>query len=42
MKLKANGDGLFDNNGKLISDTERGILEKLLGRYVEPEKREVK
>lgn len=38
--LKANGDGLFDSNGMLIDNTERGILEKLLGKYVEPGDRE--
>ena len=40
-KLKADGTGLVDKDGNIIDNTERGILEKLLGRYVEPRDREV-
>jgi len=44
-KLKANGEGLLlltpNNAGALITITsERGILEKLLGKYIEPEQRD--
>jgi len=42
-KLKADGTGLINSEGEItsmiIDNTERGILEKLLGRYVEPEDR---
>jgi len=40
-KLKADGTGLIDANNKLIDNTEAGILEKLVGHYVEPKDREV-
>lgn len=36
MKLS---QGLFDENDKLIDNTERGIIEKILGKYVEPTER---
>lgn len=36
-KLKANGDGLITPSGAIR--TEKGILEALLGKYVEPEDR---
>ena len=39
-KLWADGSGLRTGDGDLISNTEIGILEKLLGKYVEPEERE--
>ena len=38
-QLHADGRGLLDGDGNLISNTERGIVEKLLGKYVEPEER---
>jgi DNA polymerase/3'-5' exonuclease PolX len=38
-QLKANGKGLVDGSGKLITNNEKGILEALLGKYVEPEDR---
>jgi len=31
--------GLIDANKNVVENTERGILEKLLGRYVEPKER---
>jgi DNA polymerase/3'-5' exonuclease PolX len=34
--------GLIDKDGNIIDNTERGILEKLLGNYVEPQDREIK
>ena len=37
--LKADGTGLCWLDGKVIDNTEAGILNKLLGRYVEPEGR---
>lgn len=41
-QLKASGQGLVDlETGKVIENTERGILERLLGHYVEPKDREV-
>ena len=40
-KLKANGEGLIDENEKIISNTEEGILKALLGKWVPPEEREV-
>ena len=39
-KLKANGEGLLDENERLITNTEKGILEKLLGKYIEPKNRD--
>lgn len=39
-KLKAGGEGLVDERGNLIANTEYGILKALLGRYVPPEERE--
>lgn len=39
-KLWADGSGLRTGDGDLISNTEHGILEKLLGKYVEPESRD--
>ncbi len=36
-KLKANGEGLITDKGTI--KTERGILEALLGKYIEPEDR---
>jgi len=39
-KLKANGIGLLDKNDCIISNTEIGILEALLGKYIPPEERE--
>jgi DNA polymerase/3'-5' exonuclease PolX len=41
-QLKAGGTGLVDKDGNIIDNTERGILEKLLGKYVEPQDREVR
>jgi len=41
LKLKADGTGLVDAAGNVLDNTESGILEKLLGHYVEPEDREV-
>ena len=38
-KLKANGEGLITDKG--VIKTERGILEALLGKYIEPKDREV-
>jgi DNA polymerase/3'-5' exonuclease PolX len=38
-KLKANGEGLITDKG--VIRTEKGILEALLGKYVEPKDREV-
>ncbi len=38
-KLKASGEGLIDGEGKIIANTEKSILETLLGQYVEPEMR---
>lgn len=38
--LKANGDGLVDDHGRVIADTEKDILEKLLGKWIIPEERE--
>jgi hypothetical protein len=39
LSLKAGGIGLVDKEGKVISNTERGILENLLNKYVEPKDR---
>jgi len=39
MSLKAGGEGLVKYN-KSIDKTEKGILEKLLGKYIEPKERE--
>jgi DNA polymerase/3'-5' exonuclease PolX len=39
-KLKANGEGLIDEKGNLISNREETILKILLGRYIEPKERE--
>jgi len=41
LSLKAGGKGLVtdDRNEEVISDTEKGILENLLGKYVEPKDR---
>ena len=41
LKLHADGTGLVDKEGNIVDRTERGIIEKLLGRYVPPEEREV-
>jgi len=38
-KLKADGTGLVDGNGRIIANTEKEIIERLLGEYVEPYKR---
>jgi len=38
-KLKADGTGLVDEIGNIIDNTERGILNKLLGGYIDPEGR---
>jgi len=38
-KLHADGRGLMEEE-EVIDNTERGILEKLLGKYIEPEDRE--
>lgn len=38
MQLKANGMGLI-KDGKVVTNTEEGILRELLGQYIEPEKR---
>ena len=37
--LKAGGEGLVDGKGEVISNTEKGILEKLLGRFINPKDR---
>jgi len=37
-KLKMSS-GLYNEKGELIDNTERGIIEKILGVYVEPEMR---
>lgn len=39
-KLRADGVGLVDNMGEIIANTEKEILIKLLGEYVEPKQRE--
>jgi len=39
LKLKAGGEGLVDNEGKVISNTEKGILEFLLGKNISPKER---
>jgi DNA polymerase/3'-5' exonuclease PolX len=39
LSLKAGGIGLVDSSGKVISNTEKGILENLLGKYIEPKDR---
>jgi hypothetical protein len=33
--------GIVDAKKKVVADTERGILENLLGKYIEPWEREV-
>lgn len=39
-QLKANGEGLIDlKTGETIDNTEEGILTRLLGKYIEPERR---
>jgi DNA polymerase (family 10) len=40
-RLKSGGEGLVDENGNVIANTEEGILIKLLGKYVPPEMREI-
>jgi len=39
LSLKAGGIGLVDKEGKIVSNTERGILENLLNKYIEPKDR---
>jgi DNA polymerase/3'-5' exonuclease PolX len=41
LSLKAGGKGLVtaDRNEEVIDNTERGILENLLGKYIEPKDR---
>lgn len=39
LSLKAGGEGLVDKSGKVISNTEKGIIENLLNKYVEPKER---
>ncbi len=39
-KLHADGKGLMKGDD-LITNTEKGILEKLLGKYIEPDNREI-
>lgn len=39
LSLKAGGEGLVDKEGKVISNTEKGILENLLNKYIEPKDR---
>lgn len=39
-KMKANGEGLLDADGKTMNITEEGILEKIFGKYIEPSKRD--
>jgi len=39
LSLKAGGEGLVSKNGDVISDTEFGILNFLLGKYIEPQDR---
>jgi DNA polymerase/3'-5' exonuclease PolX len=39
MKIKADGTGLIDKNGKILAKDEKEILLRVLGRYYEPEER---
>jgi len=39
LSIKAGGEGLVSKNGDIISDTEFGILNFLLGKYIEPQDR---
>ena len=39
MKLHADGRGLYKDD-EMVSNTEEGILQILLGKYVKPEKRD--
>ena len=39
LSLKAGGEGLVDKEGKVISNTEMGILMSLLNKYIEPKDR---
>lgn len=39
LSLKAGGEGLVNKDGKVISNTEKGILENLLNKYIEPQNR---
>jgi len=39
LKLKAGGEGLVDGKENVISTSEKGILENLLGKYIEPKDR---